>query len=452
MSSSLRSPEASPPKPQIGSKAIPAKPAVPVASQETVLQNMMEQFRVQKRRRGNMLGAIFISAAESIWANRTRSFLTTLGIFIGVAAVIAVLTLTQGASAYVTNTISSLGANTVIVSPGNLAGRGAITKGAAQTLTSSDADSISHLAHVQDVSPIVSTSTQAVFNGKNWHTTVEGVSENFPNIDAWDVAQGLWFSAGDIDASRPVAVLGVTVAQNLFGTDSDPIGQQIRLGSQTFRVAGVLTAKGGFGQDDVVFVPFSTAQVRLVNSPYVQEILVGVDASNNVTLAQQAITLKLEQTHHLAKGTPDDFKTTSSTEILAQAQQQVQAFSFLLVGIAGISLTVGGIGIMNIMLVSVTERTREIGIRMSIGARRSDIRNQFLIEALLLCLLGGAVGLALGLLAGWGVVSLVGIPYAVTAFTIVVPLAVAGGVGVLFGLYPAVRAARLDPITALRKK
>jgi putative ABC transport system permease protein len=413
MSSSLRSPEASPPRPEIAQATIPKTPA-PVASQETVLENMMEQFRVRKRRRGMMLGSIFVSASESIWANKTRSILTTLGIFIGVAAVIAVLTLTQGAGAYVTNAISSLGANVIIVAPGSLTQRGVTTK-RTQTLTNSDAQALSHLPHVAGASPAVTANLQAVFNGKNWRTTVDGVSDDFLNIDAWDMAQGIWFSSADVDASRSVAVLGDTVAKNLFGADGDPIGQQIRLGNQVFRVVGVLAPKGGFGQDDVVFVPYSTAQARLVNSPFVAEIFVQADSSKNVDLVQQAITLKLEQAHHLAKGTPDDFSSTSSTQVLQQSLQQVQAFSFLLIGIAAISLTVGGIGIMNIMLVSVTERTREIGIRMSIGARRSDIRNQFLIEALLLCLVGGGVGLAFGLLAGWGAVSAIQIPYVVTA-------------------------------------
>ncbi|HEY4388975.1 MAG TPA: FtsX-like permease family protein, partial [Ktedonobacteraceae bacterium] len=184
---------------------------------------------------------------------------------------------------------------------------------------------------------------------------------------------------------------------------------------------------------------------------YVQQIEIEADSAQNISLVQQAITLLVEQRHHLAKGTPDDFQVTTSTQIQEQSMQQVQAFAYLLVGIAAISLTVGGIGIMNIMLVSVTERTREIGIRMSMGARRSDIRNQFLIEALLLCLIGGGIGLLLGLLAGWGAVTVIGIPYAVTAFTVLMPFGVAAGVGVLFGLYPAVRASRLDPITALRK-
>jgi putative ABC transport system permease protein len=447
MSSSLRSPEASPPK------TVQPPAAKPMAEQETVVQNMLEQFRIRERRHGSLLGPIGVSAVEAIWANRTRSFLTTLGIFIGVAAVIAVLTLTQGAGAYVTNTISGLGANTIFVSPGTSNTRGAVTKQSAQTLTASDAEAMKNLSHVTAVSPIVSTSTQAVFNGKNWRTRVEGVSEDFQSIEAWDVAQGLWFSSADISAARPVAILGDTVAQNLFGSDGsvNPIGQNVRLGSQIFRVVAVLAPKGGFNQDDIIFVPFTTAQARLVNSTYVQQIEVEGDSSQNVSLVQQAMTLLLEQRHHLAKGTPDDFQVTSSTQILEQSMQQVQVFAFLLVGIAAISLTVGGIGIMNIMLVSVTERTREIGIRMSIGARRSDIRNQFLIEALLLCLVGGGIGLVLGLLAGWGAVTVIGIPYAVTAFTVLLPFGVAAGVGVLFGLYPAIRASRLDPITALRK-
>jgi putative ABC transport system permease protein len=445
MSSSLRSPETS-------SRESSQKP-VPVPEQETTLQNMLTQFRIHDRRRGSMLGAISVTATEAIWANRTRSFLTTLGIFIGVAAVIAMLALTQGAGAYVTNTIAGLGANTLFIDPGTSSGRGVVTKNSVQTLTAGDAQALKVLPHVIAVSPTVSTRTQAVFNGKNWQTRVEGVTADFPNIQSWNVAQGLWFSSGDDSGAKPVALLGDTVAQNLFGTDGsiDPIGQQIRLGSQIFRVGAVLAPKGGFNQDDIIFVPFNTAQARLVNNTYVQEIQVEADSAQNVDLTQQAITTTIEARHHLAKGTPDDFQVTTSTQILQQNLQQLQIFTYLLVGIAAISLTVGGIGIMNIMLVSVTERTREIGIRMSIGARRSDIRNQFLIEALLLCLIGGSIGLVLGLLVGWGIVSAIGIPYVITLFTVFVPFGVAAGVGVIFGLYPAVRAARLDPITALRK-
>ncbi|HEY4386037.1 MAG TPA: ABC transporter permease, partial [Ktedonobacteraceae bacterium] len=226
MSSSLRSPGAPPPK-------IVQPPAKPIAGQEAVVQNMLEQFRIQERRHGSLLGPIAVSAVEAIWANRTRSFLTTLGIFIGVAAVIAVLILTQGAGAYITNTISGLGANTIFVSPGTSSTRGAVTKQSAQTLTSNDAEAMKNLSHVVAVSPVVSTSIQAVFNGKNWHTRVEGVSEDFQNIEAWDVAQGLWFSSADTSAARPVAILGDTVAKNLFGSDGsvNPIGQDVRLGS-----------------------------------------------------------------------------------------------------------------------------------------------------------------------------------------------------------------------------
>jgi putative ABC transport system permease protein len=444
MSSSLRSPDALPPE---------SVRSAEMQNQETVLQNMLQEFRIRDAHRGSMIGAIGVSAIESIWANRLRSFLTTLGIFIGVAAVIAMLTLTQGAGAYVTNAIAGLGANTIFVEPGTSTSRGVVSKQSAQTLTTNDAQAMAKLPHVLAFSPTISRSTQVVFNGKNWQTRVEGVSADYQNIEAWEVSQGIWFTSGDDAAAKPVAILGDTVAQNLFGTDGsvDPIGQQIRLGSQVFRVVAVLAPKGGFNQDDIVFVPFNTAQVRLIHNTYVQSIEVEADSAQNVDITQQAIINRLEQTHHLAKGTPDDFQVISATQILQQSMQQIQIFTYLLVGIAAISLTVGGIGIMNIMLVSVTERTKEIGIRMSIGARRSDIRNQFLIEALILCLVGGSIGLLLGLLVGWGMVSAFGAPYVVTLFTIVVPFAVSAGIGVLFGLYPAVRASGLDPIVALRK-
>ena len=242
------------------------------------------------------------------------------------------------------------------------------------------------------------------------------------------------------------------MAQNLFGpSNTDPIGQTIRIGIQPYRVIGVLAPKGGFNQDDVIFIPFNTALERLNNTTSLNAIELTVDSSNNVDLVQQVVIMVLEQNHHLAKGTPDDFSTITSAQLLQQVQQATQAFSLLLVGIAAISLTVGGIGIMNIMLVSVTERTREIGIRMSVGARRRDIRNQFLIEAVFLCFFGGGIGLLVGLVAGFGLTSRFGLPFVVTATTFLLPFTVCAVVGVVFGLYPALRASRLDPIVALRR-
>ena len=264
------------------------------------------------------------------------------------------------------------------------------------------------------------------------------------------MAQGLWFSNVDDLQGSSVALLGDTVAHNLFdASGANPVGQMIRIGTQVFRVGGVLAAKGS-GQDDVVFVPFNTARIRLKNTSTVDQILVEADITNNVSQVQQSVITVLERNHHIQPGGTDDFGTITFVQFLQRSQQATQALSFLLVGIAAISLTVGGIGIMNIMLVSVTERTREIGIRMSIGARRRDIRNQFLVEALVLCLAGAVVGTLLGLLIGFSVTTVFQFPFVVTTTTIALPVVVSVAITIIFGLYPAIQASRLDPIEALR--
>jgi len=409
-------------------------------------------------RRGLMIGANFGSALEAIWANRLRSLLTGLGIFIGVAAVIAALTLTQGVGAAINQRISSVGVNTIFLRNGMANARGAFgAGGTVQSLTVADANAIkSQVAHVSYVSPVVSASEQIVFGAENESTNVQGVSTDYQTIEDWTLAEGTWFSATDQQTGKPVVVIGDTVRQNLFvPTGTDPINQTIRIGHQLFRVVGVLQAKGAGGfasADDVLYTPYTTALDRLKSSPYVDQILVSTDSSDSVNQAQADITTLLEQRHHIAKGATDDFRSESSAELLQTASQVTGTITLLLVGIASISLTVGGIGIMNIMLVSVTERIREIGIRMSIGARRADIRNQFLIEALTLSLVGGVIGMLLGLAVGYYVTKLAGLPFVVSPTSILMPFLVSALIGVVFGLYPAIRASRLDPIEALRSE
>jgi len=404
-------------------------------------------------RRGMTLGANFGSALEALWTNRLRSMLTALGIFIGVAAVIAALTLTQGASALINDRISTLGTNTIIIAPGSANNRGVFGgAGSTQSLTPDDAAALNHITHVTGVSPLLSVTDQVVYGNQNWNTRIQGVSTAFQNIQGWDMAEGRWFSTSDERSGAAVALLGQTVYHNLFDTSGDdPIGRTIRVRDQLFRVIGVLQAKGGsFNQDDIVFVPFTAALTRLKNTTYVDQIQVQVDTADNVSQVQLDLNTLLERRHHIPSGSPDDFQTISSSQLLQTAQQFTQTLTFLLVGIAAISLTVGGIGIMNIMIVSVTERTREIGIRMSIGARRSDIRNQFLIEALVLSLGGGVIGMALGLLLGFAITHAFGLPFVITTSSILMPFMVSASIGIIFGLYPAVRASRLDPIVALR--
>lgn len=436
--------------------AIPSPPPAQVAleqpAQVSPLQSMLRELRVRGPRPNSiqMMGANFESAVEALWANRTRSFLTALGIFIGVGAVVAALTLTQGVNQYVTNQLASLG-NSVIIYPGT-SNRGGVSQGAGtlSTLTSVDAQNIGALPHVTSASPFIITGDQVVYGRQNWTTQIEGVNADLQAIQNWTVSQGAWFTANDSDSGEKVAVLGDTVYHNLFDvTGSNPIGQSIRVRDQVFRVVGVVAPQGA-GQDDVVFIPLKVAQIRLKNTTTVDQIQVQVDTASNVDPVAKTITTVLRKNHHIQGD--DDFNVFTFTQILQQVNTSEAVLTALLVGIAAISLTVGGIGIMNIMLVSVTERTWEIGIRMSIGARRSDILYQFLIEAVLLCLVGGIVGLGLGLLIGSVVVKTSELPFVITTVTLVVPFAVASSIALLFGLYPAIRASRLDPIVAIRSE
>jgi len=430
---------------------------------EAPVQNLLRELRGKRYQRGSSLGTSMGSALTAIWANRTRSFLTMLGIVVGVAAVIGSLTLTSGVAAFITNIIASQGVNTVFVAPGASQNTRGVTEQNTQTLTLNDLRLLSQLPHVSAISPIVSAGNQqVVFGSQNWHTRVQGVSTDLQTIQGWQMLDGLWFTTQQQAGAEPVAVLGDTVAQNLFGNNNvNPVGQQIRIGNQLFRVVGVLAPKGGFGQDDVIFIPYQTAMIRLANTNYLSEIVIDVDDQSNIDLVVQEITTTLESSHHIPKGTPDDFQTITSAQLLQQSQQVTQAIALLLSSIAAISLTVGGIGIMNIMLVSVTERTREIGIRLAIGARRADIRTQFLIEALVLSLAGGILGMLLGIFVGWLTINLIiaalarngggTVPLVITPTTLILPFAVSAIIGVVFGLYPAVRASRLDPIVALRR-
>ena len=430
----------------------PASPVEPKA-RKSPLEGMLAELRVRHWRPGSTIVATTGSALGALWSNRLRSFLTMLGIFIGVASVIAALTLTQGADGYINNQINSIG-TLIFVQSGKAVNKFGVSQGSGSlsTLTLQDAQSLANLSHVQNVSPLVMTNEQVVYGSQSWNTQVEGVGTNFPLIEGIQLAQGSWFSTLDESSGAKVAILGNTVATQLFGSSGiNPVGQQIRIRDQVFRVIGVQVLQGaGLSPDDIIYVPLKSAQMRFKNTPTVDQIQVRVDAIGSVNLAARAITAILRQDHHLSKNHVNDFDVTTLIQFLHQADQGNQVLFFLLVVIAAISLTVGGIGIMNIMLVSVTERTWEIGIRMSVGARRRDIRNQFLIEALMLCLVGGVIGLLLGLLIGWTLVNGFALPFVVTSTTLIVPFAVSAEIALIFGLYPAIRASRLDPIVAMR--
>ncbi len=416
------------------------------------LEGMLAELRVRHWRPGSTFVATIGSALGALWSNRLRSFLTMLGIFIGIASVIAALTITQGADSYFNSQLNRIG--TLIFVQSGRASKFGVTQavGSLSTLTLQDAQSFANLSHVQYVSPIVMTNEQAVNGNLSWSAQVEGVNTSFPAIQGIQLAHGSWFSALDDSSGAKVAILGDAVAVQLFGqTGVNPLGQQILIRDQVFRVIGIQALQGpGLASDNVIYIPLKTAQIRLKNTPTVDQIQVRVDAIGSVNQASQAITTSLRQNHHLSQNHRDDFALATFTQFLQRANQGNQVLSFLLIGIAAISLTVGGIGIMNIMLVSVTERTWEIGIRTAIGARRRDIRNQFLIEALMLCLIGGVIGLLLGLLIGWMLVSSFALPFVVTPTTLIVPFAVSAAIALIFGLYPAIRASRLDPILAIR--
>jgi len=397
---------------------------------------------------------LFKVASQSILKNKMRALLTMLGIVIGVGAVIVMVAVGNGAQEQIAAQISSLGTNLIIVMPG--AGTpGGVNGGAGSfnKLTVADAVKLKRDGTMLSaVSPVVSAKMQVIGGQTNWRTSINGVSTDFLSIRNWSIGSGSLFSDADIASSRKVAVLGATVAANLF-PGSDPVGSQIQIGKVPFQVVGVLTAKGqnamGQDQDDVILVPYSTAQNRLSGNGRIGQILASATDASAIADAQGEITSIMRDTHKL-NGADDDFTVRNQTEIATAATSTTKVMSWLLAAIASISLLVGGIGIMNIMLVSVTERTREIGIRMAIGARGSDVLTQFLVESVVMSVLGGLVGLT----AGYGGAALLA---RLTGWTVATPLsavAIAVGfsaaVGIFFGFYPARKAAGLNPIQALR--
>jgi len=399
-----------------------------------------------------------MSALQSLRANKMRSLLTSLGIIIGVGAVIVMISISEASAASINNRLSGLNPTELIIRGGSTGGAGGkggggTVRGGAgslQTLTQADADALASLPMVSAVSPILNVSGQVVFQNQNWSTTTQGVYPDYQQIGSWQMQEGGFFSSN----SGMYAVIGQTIVSNLFTPlGVDPIGQEIRIGRVSFTVVGVLAAKGGssFGNaDDVVYVPFNTAQQQLSESTHVNTIDVTADNTSDVTNVQTEVQQTLEQRHNISSSANDDFTIQNQSQILQTVQATSQTLTILLVGVASISLIVGGIGIMNIMLVSVTERTREIGIRMAIGARPGDVMTQFLIEAIMLSVLGGIVGILLGVGGGLIYSAVTSTVFALSPLAVLLAFGFAGGVGIVFGFYPARRAARLDPIVALR--
>jgi putative ABC transport system permease protein len=393
-------------------------------------------------------------ASSSILKNKMRTLLTMLGIVIGVGAVIVMVAIGSGAQQQIKSQIGGLGTNLIIVMPGATT-PGGVNQGAGSynKLTVDDADKLKLQGTLfQQVSPVVSTRTQVLAGGSNWRTSINGVSIDYPAIRNWTTSSGEFFSEADVRTSRKVAVLGATVVKDLF-PDADPVGAQIQIGKVPFTVVGVMAAKGqnagGQDQDDVVLVPYTTAQTRLSNNIRIGQILVSTDNPDDVPAAQNEVASIMRDAHHL-NGVEDDFTVRNQTEIADAMSSTTRVMSALLAAIASISLVVGGIGIMNIMLVSVTERTREIGIRMAIGARGSDVLTQFLVESVVMSLLGGVVGLLVGLGGAALLGHLTGWATATPLSAVAIAVGFSAAVGVFFGYYPARKAAGLNPIQALR--
>ncbi len=401
------------------------------------------------------LGNLISVAGASIVKNKMRTVLTMLGIIIGVSAVIVMVAIGAGAQGQIERQIQNLGTNMLVVTPGSTASGGVSLGGQSGSgLTVEDAEMLASQSFLlSGVSPVISTFAQAVGGTGNWRAPIYGVAVDYQTIRDWDVVQGEFFDETDVRTIRREVVLGSTVAENLF-PDGDAVGQQLRLRDVPLTIVGVLETKGqtaeGSDQDDVILVPYTTVQNRLAGRQFVSQILASAYSSEDVPAAQAEIQAILRDSHGLAPNEADDFTVRDQGELADAAQETTQVMTLLLAAIASISLLVGGIGIMNIMLVSVTERTREIGLRLALGAYGSDVMKQFLVESVVMSLGGGLTGVAIGYASSQAIASFTGWSTAVSVPTVILALGFAGVVGVFFGLYPARRAAALDPIEALR--
>ena len=396
-----------------------------------------------------------VIALEGLRANKMRSMLTMLGIIIGVGAVIAMVSLGMGVRQKVQNSIASLGSNLLIVMPGATSPTGVrMAAGSSTTLTAKDAQSIAkEVPGISLVAPSVSRQYQLVFNNRNWYTNMQGTTPEFLEVRNFSVENGVFFSNQDINTRARVAVLGKTTADNLFG-DIEPIGQTIRINKAPFRVIGVLEAKGqsagGQDQDDLAVIPITTAQERMLGITYIHNISIQAANPDVIEQVQEDITTLLRARHRLSPGATDNFTVRNLAAVMATAEETTKTITLLLGNIAAISLLVGGIGIMNIMLVSVTERTREIGIRKALGATYANILLQFLIEAVVIGVTGGIIGIGLGVGASYVISAVAKWNTAISLWSIAAAFCFSVLIGLFFGIYPARKAALLDPIDALR--
>jgi putative ABC transport system permease protein len=398
---------------------------------------------------------IFRIALKALGRNKMRTALTMLGMIIGVAAVITMVALGTGAQTSIEAQIQSAGTNMIIVSAGNFSSGGVRQgQGNASTLIPDDSAAIARLPGVQYVAAGSNTRGQIIAGNQNWGTQIQGTDVDLPLIRSWPTAQGAFFTPQDVTTASKVAVIGATVRDQLFGPDTNPVGQVVRIQNQPFTVAGVMSSKGqssvGQDQDDVVYVPYTTVMKKLKGVTFIQNVTVSAASAGEVTKVADNIATMMRVRHKIQPGDPDDFMVRTMEEMASVRKEATQTMTALLASIAGVSLLVGGIGIMNIMLVSVTERTREIGLRMAIGARGRDVLLQFLVEAIVLSLFGGSIGIALGFALSQGVTFWMQWPTSVSPNAVAVAFGFAAATGVFFGFYPARKAAALDPIDALR--
>jgi putative ABC transport system permease protein len=394
-------------------------------------------------------------ATQSILKNKMRAALTMLGIIIGVAAVIVMVAVGYGARSRIRAQINNLGTNMIVITPG-ASTAGGVSQGAQAfaTLTLKDVDKIrSQSQYVAAVSPVIVSRTQVIGPSSNWRTTINGVDVDYQTIRDWQAESGDFFGADDVRGNRKVAVLGHTVAANLFN-GNDPVGSEIQIRNVPFKVVGVLAPKGqsatGTDSDDVVLVPYTTASTTLSGRTFIPQILASTSSDQELPAAQDEIATLLRESHKITEGNADDFTVRNQTDLATAAEGSTKVMTLLMAAIASISLLVGGIGIMNIMLVSVTERTREIGIRLAIGARGSDVLTQFLVESIVMGVLGGVAGLILGVAGSKILGHFTGWETVISPIIMLISVGFSGAVGVFFGYYPARKAAALNPIQALR--
>lgn len=400
---------------------------------------------------------LFEETIFSMSANKSRSALTILGIVIGIASVIALISVGQGASKGITDRIQSLGTNLLVISPGSQRQAGNIVRGgsgSSQSLTLEDAEAVkTSVTDITAVAPTVSSRKQITTKGQNTNTSIYGIDTSYFGIKNIEVEFGMMITEQQIVSRSKVAILGPTTRDDLFGVDTNSVGQKIRIGSQEFTVIGMTVAKGGTGfgsSDDLVYIPLTTAQQYITGNQSVSNISVQVISEDLMSFVQAQIQALLLERHRIVDATQADFSIMNQADMLSTMSSVTDTLTALLAAIAGISLLVGGIGIMNMMLTTVTERTREIGLRKSLGATSQDISNQFLAESISLTFIGGVIGVVIGWTAAWAITKISGTTTVVTTWSVLLAVGISTLVGVVFGYYPSHRAAKLDPIEALR--